>query len=103
MSHMTFGESFNKLPTGELDPFAIDLFGKFKMYNMIYLSREYEWFNLLLKGMMKLPSVAAEQEGYFEGTKHKVEKRMKPDFRDQHDFMRYVCRKCLYCSIPLTN
>ena len=90
MSHMTFGESFAKLPTGELDPFIIDLFGKFKMYNMIYISREYAVVNFLLKLMMMIPSIAKAQEDYFDGTKLKVERRMRPDFPDQHDFMKYV-------------
>ncbi|PQE06866.1 cytochrome P450 protein [Rutstroemia sp. NJR-2017a BVV2] len=103
MSHLTFGESFSALPTGELDPFTVDLFGKFKMYNLIYLSREYGWINSLFKLMMKLPSVAEQQRRYFEGTRLKVEKRMQTDNPDEHDFMRYILHNNHENAMDLTE
>ncbi|KAL9084049.1 MAG: hypothetical protein Q9165_008250 [Trypethelium subeluteriae] len=90
MSHLTFGESFASLPTGELHPFTIDFFGKMKIFPMIYVSREYGLVNTLMKMMMKIPSIARQQEEYFEATKAMVDKRMSKDPPDQPDFLGYI-------------
>ncbi|KAI0401577.1 putative benzoate 4-monooxygenase cytochrome P450 [Xylaria palmicola] len=90
MSHLTFGESFNSLPSGKLHPFTIDFFGKMKIFPIIYVSREYYLVNLLLKLMMMVPSIKREQEEFFEATKARVDKRMAQDVPDLHDFMKYI-------------
>ncbi|KAL1852791.1 hypothetical protein Daus18300_012035 [Diaporthe australafricana] len=99
MSHLTFGESFNSLPTGEHHPFTADFFEKIKIFPIIYVSREYTAVNLLLKAIMMIPSVKKQQQEYFEATTALVEKRMELVDSSQHDFMKYVSStSALLCS-----
>ncbi|KAI3326359.1 putative benzoate 4-monooxygenase cytochrome P450 [Xylariaceae sp. AK1471] len=90
MSHLTFGESFNSLPSGKLHPFTVDFFGKMKIFPIIYVSREYYLVNLLMKLMMMVPSIKREQEEFFEATKARVDKRMGQNVPDLHDIMKYI-------------
>ncbi|KAK8044770.1 hypothetical protein PG993_004794 [Apiospora rasikravindrae] len=90
ISHLTFGESFNSLPTGQLHAFTADFLEKMKIFPIIYVSREYSIVNLLLKLMMAIPSVKKQQDEFFEATKARVEKRINQALPNQHDLMKYI-------------
>ena len=88
---LTFGESFDGVKTGKVDPYLDNIYMGCRMTPVVLMMWDYTIVKWALALMSQLPSIKNTQEGDKIVQDAKIAKRtaLKDDARK--DFMTYVC------------